>query len=365
MNLLSGTMWKGSKLRIGEAKPDFRERCDCLTSAYIPPGQHSHSCPCRIKRENEAPPVERPRKKRRLARGVKGVHSSEMSLVTLENASSRHGWHVTPTGRIVHPIRMRPGKPLPPVFATTPSATGKTAERKKRKLLKATLVRSRRRTIDPTRWNSQHLKGAFLDSVVVADDVEKLPAATPPQSRLQVNQEESDSSSWEEEDQEGESDSSELESITGESLIGPGTTRQPPSIALAKDTTDHDANEEKLRALSLLESMFGGLEGNKEWGGREELDSDVEMPLPAQAPPSQRSPSQEVLKGADPIPAVEEAQGYSESEQPSVRVPTPTPENALEPETVQNVTTKAKLKDLFAPQEEQGVLPLVNHVSET
>ena len=26
MNLLSGTIWKGAKLRIGEAKPDFRER---------------------------------------------------------------------------------------------------------------------------------------------------------------------------------------------------------------------------------------------------------------------------------------------------------------------------------------------------
>lgn len=26
MNLLSGTTWKGGKLRIGEAKPDFRER---------------------------------------------------------------------------------------------------------------------------------------------------------------------------------------------------------------------------------------------------------------------------------------------------------------------------------------------------
>ena len=26
MNLLSGTTWKGAKLRIGEAKPDFRER---------------------------------------------------------------------------------------------------------------------------------------------------------------------------------------------------------------------------------------------------------------------------------------------------------------------------------------------------
>lgn len=27
MNLLSGVTWKGSKLRIGEAKSDFGERC--------------------------------------------------------------------------------------------------------------------------------------------------------------------------------------------------------------------------------------------------------------------------------------------------------------------------------------------------
>ncbi len=27
MNVLSGSTWKGTKLRIGEAKPDFRERC--------------------------------------------------------------------------------------------------------------------------------------------------------------------------------------------------------------------------------------------------------------------------------------------------------------------------------------------------
>lgn len=27
MNLLSGVTWKGAQLRLGEAKPDFRERC--------------------------------------------------------------------------------------------------------------------------------------------------------------------------------------------------------------------------------------------------------------------------------------------------------------------------------------------------
>ena len=27
LSALSGSVWKGTKLRIGEAKPDFRERC--------------------------------------------------------------------------------------------------------------------------------------------------------------------------------------------------------------------------------------------------------------------------------------------------------------------------------------------------
>ena len=29
MNLLSGSTWKGAKLRFGEAKPDFKEKCVC------------------------------------------------------------------------------------------------------------------------------------------------------------------------------------------------------------------------------------------------------------------------------------------------------------------------------------------------
>ena len=42
MNLLSGVTWKGAKLRIGEAKPDFKERCVqvvfvSIVSVLIPP----------------------------------------------------------------------------------------------------------------------------------------------------------------------------------------------------------------------------------------------------------------------------------------------------------------------------------------
>jgi hypothetical protein len=32
MNVLSGSTWKGSKLRVGEAKPDFQERYVLIAS---------------------------------------------------------------------------------------------------------------------------------------------------------------------------------------------------------------------------------------------------------------------------------------------------------------------------------------------
>lgn len=35
MNLLSGVTWKGAKLRIGEAKPDFRERSGHFAQRYV------------------------------------------------------------------------------------------------------------------------------------------------------------------------------------------------------------------------------------------------------------------------------------------------------------------------------------------
>ena len=321
----------------------------------------------RIKRENEGTSNDRPTKKPRLARGIQGIHASDMSLVTPENASSRPGWRVTPMGRIVRPMRMRPGKPLPPTSAVASSTTGKKVERKKRKVEKAKLVRARRRTIDPTRWDSQHLKGVFLDSVVVADDGDNLPVTTPSRPRTSDDQEEFEVSSDEDEDEEEgeESDSSEPDTATEESPTIPGNTGQSPSAAhKEQDTvdTDHDFNQEKLCALSLLDSMFGGLEGDEEWGGKEALDSDIDMPglPPVQKSPSPGlSPSQVIQKGSDIIPVFEEAQDDSESEQSSVGASTSEPERTPAPKSLQDAdTTKAKLRDLFAPQEEQGAVDL-------
>ena len=45
-----------------------------------------------------------------------------MSLVTPDNVHTRGGWRVTPLGRIVRPIRMRPEHPLPEPLEKTSAA---------------------------------------------------------------------------------------------------------------------------------------------------------------------------------------------------------------------------------------------------
>jgi hypothetical protein len=249
-----------------------------------------------------------------------------------------------------------------------PARAEKKVKRKKRKPEKAKPVRARRRTIDPTKWDSQHLKGVFLDSIIVADDDDNPPVTAPSQSHPPGDQEGSGLSSDKEQDQEeeegNESDSSEHEAVAeGFPTISGASSSQPPPTTLTEHNTadmDHDFNEEKLRALSLLDSMFGGLEGDQQWGGKEALDSDIDIPeLPSvQTSPSMRSPpSQGVPKGPDLRPAVEEVQEELESEESSAEAPPSAPERALTSRTVENAnTTKAKLKDLFAPQEEQGAL---------
>ncbi|KAG9318926.1 hypothetical protein JVU11DRAFT_1039 [Chiua virens] len=143
LNVLSGSMWKGAKLRIGEAKPDFRER---------------------LAQTNPKPP----RPLRRTRRRDYGHPSSTLPLLPLSAAAaaSTHGWIVTPSGRVVRPMRMRPERPLEPMRNDLDGSKTKANAKKKRS--KQPLVRARRRLIDPTKWDSVYLKGLFLDSVSVS-----------------------------------------------------------------------------------------------------------------------------------------------------------------------------------------------------
>ncbi|TEB22073.1 hypothetical protein FA13DRAFT_1523424 [Coprinellus micaceus] len=166
MNVLSGSTWKGAKIRIAEAKPDYQERL-------------------RAERETAASTVDaKPKRKRQR---LDGVHAKDMSLVTPSSAAQKSGWKVTEMGRVLRTIRVRPDHPLPLTLEEMAKAKSAVAagagthytkgkknekgregkgkdgeERKKRK--KDPMVRARRVTIDVTKWESTLLKGMFLES---------------------------------------------------------------------------------------------------------------------------------------------------------------------------------------------------------
>jgi hypothetical protein len=53
MNLLSGSTWKGAKLRFGEAKPDFKERCTHCWLSFMIQNSYIHTYISRIALENK------------------------------------------------------------------------------------------------------------------------------------------------------------------------------------------------------------------------------------------------------------------------------------------------------------------------
>ncbi|KAK0480930.1 hypothetical protein IW261DRAFT_1475321 [Armillaria novae-zelandiae] len=225
LNILSGSTWKGAKLRIGDAKPDFAQRIE--------------------KERVEAQDAPPPKKKQRRSKYT-AVEAEDMSLVTPENAHLRAGWTVTPLGRIMRPMRMRPEKPLMPLSKLP--AEGKSS--KKRKI---PLVRARRRTIDTRRWKGAHLTGVFLGGGDEDEDME----------------EQHDVAS----DTSGEEDS-------GKDSAVQEMTPAAPSQSQSLRDSPFDLTAEKQETLGLLQSLFGGRDNTKEWGGAESIASDIDVDEP-------------------------------------------------------------------------------------
>ncbi|EMD39117.1 hypothetical protein CERSUDRAFT_112807 [Gelatoporia subvermispora B] len=356
MNILSGATWKGAKLRLGEAKPDFRER---------------------IARENEAQD-EPPTKKRRLPRGVHGVHSADMSLVTPENAVSRPGWHVTPLGRVVRPVRMRPEHPLPPlVIANQPAvkSKGKKADeaKAKKKRAKEPPTRARRRTIDPLKYGSTQLKGAFLESVVV--DRQNIPAI----SLQQDLQDETDESEEEIEDTDGEESVAEARfadvsmneaetsaaatpvptkaapaphSKPAEPVATPVLSLPLPKSVPASNALSEDLIQEKTKTLGLLASIFGS-KGDADWGDKESI-SDVDMEEHTSHAQVPDVPTQDIAESA----TSEADLGDVDTEEQATPEPKITEQESESPPKSGQLIN---LKDLFAPREDAG-FSLLGHL---
>ncbi|KAL0064696.1 hypothetical protein AAF712_008394 [Marasmius tenuissimus] len=335
---LSGTTWKGAKLRIGEAKPDFRER---------------------LADERAKGNDEPPRKRQRTHYSkYHGVYGSDMSLVTRENAEKRPGWKVMPSGRIVRSMRMRPGKPLPPPSEDTKKKSTAVAPMKEKKRIKLPDSRARIRSIDVTKWNGEYLRGSLLDGQITATTI-------PPRTVSSTKMTETVIS--EDEDEEMQDETSALPHAQPAADILPPTKRirfeeshasplhtqqdLPQSRTVPSDPASTDFAQERAQNLSLLSALLG----DAEWDGRES-DSDIDESriiegytggeedyevVPAeQHKPSGRSEEMEV------------------DEPPPVQTREPTSRVAPSAPTAKSVS----LKDLFAPREEEGGFSLLNHL---
>ncbi|KAJ1306461.1 hypothetical protein OPQ81_007464 [Rhizoctonia solani] len=268
MNLLSGSTWKGAKLRIGEAKPDYKAR-------------HEREL-------NPPPPAPRPKlspearrrarlkfrlRARRLLRGTQGRELKDMSLVTLDNVSKRKGWRRTPLNHLIRPMRMRPLHPLPPL--RTKKRTSKTKLKKKLNKRKFELARARYTVIDPARYGAVHLKDGdgLLGAEVVAvgrdEEEDREPEKLVRKDFVLVEQEPEEVSSRSPTPApmipQPISAAAPISSISIPASVVPQitSTAQSPEDPLS-------LTQEKLSALALLGGMFG----NGEWGGRESVSGD-------------------------------------------------------------------------------------------
>ncbi|KAG1738445.1 uncharacterized protein EDB91DRAFT_461389 [Suillus paluster] len=364
VNVLSGTVWKGAKLRIGDAKPDFRERLASLPSP--------------------------PPKKRRLNSSKIGTPAPDMSLITPETARTRGGWRVTEMGRVVKVMRMRPEKPLePPRVLASASAgnkkDGKSGTGKRKKRVKLPPTRARRRTIDPTRWDSMHLKGIWLDAEVAgAVESDAIGVAGDfygpmiPRKRHAEEAESSDTKhdaesapSTEDEGDDHESlplpvPTSVIPPLSSSTLSPVPTVRPPTTEAVAGENPS--PTQEKSATLALLRSFFSDRDGDEGWGGQESL-SDVEdarLESKGDTRGSQTGTRMGIYEGDADGEIEEVPQGkFEDTDMESDTVvsplrPQPHPTSTSEPSALNQKQTQ--LKDLFAPREEEAGFSLLGHL---
>ncbi|KAG2133535.1 uncharacterized protein EDB93DRAFT_883159 [Suillus bovinus] len=334
VNVLSGTVWKGAKLRIGDAKPDFRER---LASVPTPPP-----------------------KKRRVNSKV-GTYAPDMSLVTPETACSRGGWKVTEMGRVVRVMRMRPDKPLEPPRVLTSAGKkydkdGKLVTGKRKKRVKLPLARARRRTIDPTRWDSTHLKGIWLDAEVAGpvDLAQHASGPVVPRKRR---------------DEAAENDDDEQDTKSAPSSPLPSPELAPFPIARSPVTEAATGaipslTQEKLTSLAFLRSLFG--DGDEGWGGQESLSDieDARLEGKGKARVPQAGTRMDVDEGDIEIEEVPH-ENYKDIELESETVMS-TLNSQSRPTSTSTPSAQnqkqTQLKDLFAPREEEAGFSLVGHL---
>ena len=149
--VLNGTIWKGSKLRIGSAKKEKWKEGEQET---------------KIEEEAEQS-EEAEKKKRKKKKRSKAVESQKVNQpVTIKDVEAGEwGWKTTPAGHLLRPLHLRPSHPLPLPSARPVAETEGTEKKERKRKAKSTraLTRAKRVTVDPSRYGAVHLAGPILD----------------------------------------------------------------------------------------------------------------------------------------------------------------------------------------------------------
>jgi hypothetical protein len=249
-----------------------------------------------------------------------------MSLITSDNVHQRPQWRVTPLGRLIRPMRMRPARPLDPPLDTLRTKNAEKGTRTKKKRAKAPPTRARRQTIDPLRWGSTHLSGIFLDGNRNALP----PVRTGPEG-----------------DGSAKGESTEVDEVEHILEVSDQTPSGDDKMHPRASDTELDLAAERESALDLLSAMFG--DTNTDWGGAESIDSDVEMAgVDADTPRAAPSPLEPT--DFEVVPASQKEEQSTAVDRQAEATPTPTTTGPAQS------STQNKLKDLFAPREEEGKL---------
>ncbi len=356
MNVLSGAVWKGTKLRLGEAKPDYKERYASEKNLK----NFAHFV-VRIFRENQDATEEPPRKK---PRHHGAIHGEDMSLVTQENVIRRSGWHVSPLGRITHPIKMRPTHPLmiKQEEVTRTNSTKRTVKR-----IKNLDSHARRRKIDMIKWGSTHLKGIFLDLEI-------------PSSRNKPLDEDEYRKSYTEEEDYMNIDDSEASSVHSGPAFAPVSTADASRDVATSTHSLHDPRQqidmhhEKVYNLDFITSLFDGNDRvDGDWIGRESVGSDIDVEELVKSdhlltceevgfeevPRTQSGGETSLSKAIRLNPHTEGHNDGDTSERGDATL-----DSSTRPDAAIPAVPKTNLKDLFAPRDQGRTSRLISVLTE-
>ena len=252
----------------------------------------------------------------------------DTSRIQLTIESQR--WKKTSIGHLVRPMCMRPLHPLPPLF----SSVDRTQKKKRR--VRAPLVRARRQRIDPTKYGPVHVSGVLLDTPTIV-----VPSSSRPSKIVQMHPPTLGPGQIQKAgDKPNDISENDLE-------VGVDATPKP---AKSKEIEKMFAAE-RTHNLALLSGLFGDKdvwEGREDGGGVEveacessEYDESGDIALDPTRQGQETIPAEPVnIAGAIPPPF------------PPLVSPGDCPEEPAP--SLERQTEVKRLKDLFAPTVKPG-----------